>query len=246
MNNTKKLPDAYVKNTDSNLYKLLQLANLIDNDTKSDYKAIDKSRDLSNASGKTLDYYANMFNVSRNGNPDEKLRIQIANQIGRNVVGSDCNSVIFAIAQMLGVETSEIKLRESGLTVTISGLTIEMLENSGFSAAEIDAMIKALITVGVSLDRALYAGTLLLNSGKTTYINGLKDTTLYTKYPYLLHAWYYGQRSLLVYEKDVGLSGLGTVPDAFNDSDDPKDISGLKQMRTTGTYSGGTLGLLSY
>ena len=231
MNNTKRLPDAYAKNIDSNLYRLLQIANLLFTDTKCDLISISESRDLYNVSGKTLDYYGEMLGESRNGLTDEQYRTKILNRIGRYISGSDCNSFINSVSQMLGIEQSDISVSEGKMSVTINGLTMQILDNSGYKSHEIEEMIKGLMPVGVEINRPMYSGTLLiLNENDKTGFSPENN------YPVLFPAWYRGQQELWNY-RDVGLSGNGKVPDSW--------AATAWGTKSEGTYEGGTLGILS-
>ena len=84
MNESRKLPDAYAKEKCSNLYKVMQLDDLLYADSKGALKSIDRSRDLQQAYGETLDKYGEMFGVERKGASDEQLRIKLLNKIAVN------------------------------------------------------------------------------------------------------------------------------------------------------------------
>lgn len=237
MNNTKKMPDAYAKNTESNLYKLLQLVNLLQNDARIDLKCIDKSRDIYNSSGKTLDKYGEMVGEPRNGVTDEQYRTKILSRIARLITGSDYYSVKSAIAMIFGVDSSDISLSEGDMSVTVNGLTIEMLENSGYKSREIEKMISGLIPAGVELVSTKYAGTMkLLSDEEIEKYSYMSDNN-----PVLVAAWaanFTGLGKNLV-ALDVGLSGYGEIPDEWK-----KKSWGLF-FPANGTFNGGTLGMLS-
>lgn len=227
MNNAKKLPDAYAKNTDSNIYKLLQLVNLLHNDLRIDLQSIDESRDIQNATGRTLDKYGEMISVSRGGATDEQYRTKILSQIARYVTESDCNSVISAIAHIFDVPVTDISIIEGDMNVEILGLTMEMLEKSGYKSREIEAMIRGVIPIGVEMSSPKYAGTLMImEEGKTV------GDTFVQNYPVLGPALWYGS---LAQNIGTGLSGERDIPESW--------IS--VGVDPTGTFEGGTLGILS-
>lgn len=228
MNNTKRLPDAYAKNTDSNIYKLLQLVNLLHNDLKIDLQSIDESRDIQNATGRTLDKYGEMINVSRGGATDEQYRTKILSQIARYVTESDCNSVISAIAHIFDVPVTDISIVEGNMTVDIFGLTMEMLEKSGYKSREIEAMIRGLIPIGVEMSPPKYAGTLKILSDEEI---DRMDVSLRVSYPVLYPAWVHGHIYHGVYDR--GLSGDYDVPEEWT------------FLLSQTTFEGGTLGILS-
>lgn len=239
MNNAKRLPDAYAKNTDSNIYKLLQLVNLLYNDLQIDLKCIDKSRDIQQATGKTLDRYGEMISVTRGGATDEQYRTKILSQIARYVTESDCNSVISAIAHIFDVAEAEMSIIEGDMKVEILGLTMEMLEKSGYKSREIEAMIRGLIPIGVEMSPPKYAGTLKVIESR--FFHRPSDDAfneLVDKYPILFFAWEQGQQDYAA-GKTTGLSGHGEVPESF------KKLWGIINYHTSGDYAGGTLGMLS-
>lgn len=160
MNRAKKLPDAYAKSIDSNNYKLLQLANLLYTDLKCDLTSIFELRNLQHAFGKILDEYGRMVGLNRNGLNDEQYRIKIYNQIGKQRSTGNCNDAIRLIAQTLGVEVDSFSLIEKGdATISITGLTTDVLEQSGFDVRELREIIDGVLPIGVAIDEMTFEGT---------------------------------------------------------------------------------------
>lgn len=227
MISAKMLPDAYSKSTDSNNYKLMQLLNYLSSDLQTDLQWITNSRDIESVTGSTLDKYGDMVGQGRNGNGDERFRIEILNKIASMVSNSDVNSFIENIARMLGVDAETLIVYEGDMSVTIDGIPLDTIESAGISRAEIMGMIKSALPVGVDVTRMHYSGTLL--------IGDYTDESPLTDYPQLFPAWLDGQEEFAE-DNDIGLSGYGEVPAAFG-TDYPDYL-------TSGTYSGGTLGTL--
>lgn len=245
-NNIVKLPDAYNKNISSNLYMLLSLAYLVSSGLQTDLNDIWNSRDINTAYGATLDNYGEMLGVQRNGATDDQYRTNLLNKISQNVSGSDTNSVINGIALMLNTDAKNISIIEYDMSVKIVGMTLEMIEARGYSPVEINAMIENILPIGVGMERTIYGGTLL--------ISGTSPTAILADYPQLFPAWYLSQREYVLHGDEVGLSGAGTVPDAFlqvgagnapTEAEPWYENIGTDGMETSGTYDGGTLGILS-
>ena len=235
MNNAKKLPDAYKKQIGSNLYNVLQLANLLDSDYKSDLQSIAESRNLHSAYGKTLDNYGAMFGVDRQSATDEQYRTKILNQIALYTANSDVNSLVNSISLMLDTEKTELTINEWDLLIRVGGLTMAMLENTGYKSNEISSMIKRLLPVGVKLMPPQYEGTLhLFQYNKFPWAS----SPTYNNAPTLFSAWVIGQEELQA-GNDIGLSGYGEVPTNWG------NFFVTKGYQTSGTYEGGTLGILS-
>lgn len=181
MNNAKKMPDAYYKGTDGNLYKLMQLIHLLYEDVNSDLISILESHDLANAYGATLDNYGASVGVDRNGASDAQYRTMILNRIGKIISTGDCNTVIELISQMLGIDKSEVHITEIGSAkVSLSNISFETLENSGFDGEEAVRMIKGLLPIGVSIGESSFAGTFQYGSveGETSETTGFDVGTL--------------------------------------------------------------------
>lgn len=231
MNNAKRLSDAYAKQPDSNNYKLLQLANLLFTDYQADLRSIARSRDISFAFGKTLDRYGEMVGVSRGTATDDQYRVKILNQIGACVSGGDCNSVISAVTQMLGIERSSVAIREHVAAVEVKGLKLSMLD-TGYSMAEINAMILKVLPAGVNLVPPVYAGTL---ESVLVSQSGQQE-----EYRTLYRAWLEGQKALHEDGEQVGLAGSAEVPESFLTME-----GSSTEYAVTGEYAGGTLGMSS-
>lgn len=166
MNNISKMPDAYRKDTSGNLYYIFRLLDLLVSDLKADLELINRARDINSAYGVNLDNLAKMVNVKRSHATDEQYRTKALAKIGASSTTSDCNSVIIAIAQMFGVNPSKIGIqevnggngKETWIYVSIKGLTLDMIENSGYSMTELQSMIKSIIPAGVGSETLKYEG----------------------------------------------------------------------------------------
>lgn len=227
MNNARKLPDAYNKTVGSNLYNLLQLLNLLDIDLKSDLKNILQSRNIENATGATLDAYGEMVGVKRNCASDENYRTRIIARISTLTVDSDINSVLSAIARTFGIDVSDIKISDGVASVTVQGMTIDLVNTTSCKCSEVDEILRSFIPVGVTLEPVVYAGTLLVNNSRI-----LGSSELATKYPILYPAWSFSMDEYEYRGRDVGLSGHGEVPSIFGTT-------------TSGDFAGGTLSMRS-
>lgn len=224
MVSARKLPDAYNKSFGSDLYKLLRLAELSNRDTKTDFKAINESRDINFAYGDSLDMYGEMFGISRDGATDEQYRVKILLKIGKLKANSDCNSMIQVISDMFNIDKSSflltglneyegvMSLQKSG-AVRICGLSSSIITDLGYTSEQVRQMINDVLPVGVRVETLIFDGTLKLMSPTA---NGGGDM------PTLNAAWDYGQS-----HPESALSGDYVNP---NDSTD------------IGTHTGGTLG----
>lgn len=243
MNNAKLLPDAYRKDTDSNIYKLFQLINLTYSEAESDLKNIELRRNLESASGTVLDLIAESYGVARNGESDDNVRTRILFKIVKNNTSVDCNSIIEAINTLLNQVPEYvswymsdfikplISIKEGECSICVLGMTLDMVKKSGLSKKEITKLVSELIPIGVKLEEPYYSGTLyMFETGRWSWL--MQD------YPVLYSAWRYGQAAKAQGE-EVGLQGHCEVPEDF------KKYNGTHSYTTEGDFSGGTLGELS-
>lgn len=229
--NVMMLPDAYAKAENSNNYKLLQLLSYLYSSLQTDLQAIESAKDINTATGATLDNIGSMAGVKRNGETDAQYRLAILARVAAMATTGDCDATIARIEQMLGLESGTISILEMPDTpavVFVIGLTLDMLDNSGYTQDQIQALIKSVIPAGVGLSPPSYAGTLRIIDPDTQ--------PKLAAYPTLYKAWLQGQIDFTG-GSDRGLAGDGTVPDLFTQTAGNPDFS------ATGTYTGGTLGI---
>lgn len=253
-NNITKFPDAYYKLIGGNLYNLMQLEALTSSVVSDDFKAVENSRELDKATGKTLDNYGSIVGETRNGATDEQYLTKILNKIAINSAGTDVNSIINTIIQTLRVEQSDLKsyyvdtftvntvnisIKEGNGSVTVKGLSEKMVNKSGYSEQEVTVMIKELMPIGVNLERTVYAGTLEVFRSWFSAYPQLADQSLLVKYPLLWTAWYMGQLAIIQRGSEIGLSGDLDVPPEFAEG-----TGIITKMKTQGAYDGGTLSAL--
>jgi hypothetical protein len=147
------LPDAYRKDKGSNNYKLLYLEDALVNGLWDDIESVDAVMDIFKATGGTLDLYGEMYNQARGGLTDEQYRVIILQRIARNYAGGDYNSTVQALANALGVSTSEIRLVEEDnpRMISVANLPYTALQAAGITSKQAYQMIAAMMPVGIPL-----------------------------------------------------------------------------------------------
>lgn len=257
MSNVYKLPDAYAKAKSSNNYKLLDLSSQLCADFETDIKAIFDSRDFTKATGKTLDRYGEMIGQSRDGETDEQYRMKIKSRMGRLASDGSCDKTIKLIAEIIGTESENISIREDNMKVSVHGMTMDVLKNSGYKSAEVTELIKEVLPICVGLEPPVYAGTLFVMGDVvklsetevcSTDANGnyqfdkrygFDNAETIEKYPTLRCALGYGwcYNTPLYNYLELGLAGTGC--------DYGNMGSVLPSAIMSGTFEGGTLGITS-
>ena len=160
-NYTNALPDAYRKDKDSNNYKLLYLEYALVNGLRDDIEAVDTVMDIHKATGRTLDLYGDMYNQARGGLTDEQYRVIILQRVARNRAGGDYNSTVEALASVLGVSPSEIRLIEEDnpRMIAVADLPYSALQEAGITSKQAYQMIESLMPVGIPLAPLSLEGT---------------------------------------------------------------------------------------
>lgn len=155
------LPDSYKKTTASNNYKLLYLEWLLMSGLWTDIQAVQDTADIYKETGKTLDYYGQMYNQPRGSMTDEQYRVIIMQKVARYWAGGDYNSTVKALAGALGVSPSEFVLTEKDnpRQIEVSNLPFSILNAIGITSHQIFQIIEATLPVGIPLAPLTLDGT---------------------------------------------------------------------------------------
>lgn len=174
-NLVRKLPDCYKKEAESNNNKLLSLNEELISEFKKNIVEIDKSLDLSQAGGKTLDLYGAMYEQLRGGFDDTRYRYLILTKIARNMVGADYKSVLNHIVTMFNcnqgdISLEDVEISESGdCTVKLTKMPIYVLVKAGFTSTQAINMIEMLLPVCINLEASEFEGTFEFSSVANEY-----------------------------------------------------------------------------
>jgi hypothetical protein len=160
------LPDAYRKDSNGVLYKLLQLRKMARDDIEKDIRDVEESRDLNKAYGKTLDEYGKMIKQKRGLLNDTQYRYMLFAKIGQNIVKSDYKSLMRVIIQMFNAKQGDISMDDLVMTETeqpcvlrLSKFPVQVLIDAGFSSRQAVQMIEMLLPICVTLSADNFEGT---------------------------------------------------------------------------------------
>lgn len=161
MNNVKKLPDIYRKDSASNNFKLLSLNEQAVEVITEDLQAIFDARDLNKATGRTLDLIGEMVGQKRGGMTDEQYRYVILTKIGMNTGQGTYESVMYVLTRTFNCSDKDIIILDSekSCEVIVQKFPLEVLVNAGFTSNQAAEFIKRLLPVGVSISVANFNGT---------------------------------------------------------------------------------------
>lgn len=131
--------------------------------------------DLNNAEGEVLDRYGANFGVARSGVEDPFYRLLIQIKLISQLSGGDIDTVTQAAATLLGVDLTQVELKEVfpakvWVYVDMEALSAEQLE----VIDAIAAMLKRIVAGGVGFRLFLrtnrsYKSSITLSSGACTY-----------------------------------------------------------------------------
>lgn len=158
-----RFPDSFCKETDSNNEKLLKLVSLPLNEFKETLRKVFDSTDIFNASGKTLDYYGDIYRVERGRLNDTQYRYMILSAIARNMVGGDYESILKAVAVIFDCDVNEVKLidhPDKPATMKLEKMPFLVIQNAGFSTTQATALIENLLPITVTIEADHFEGTL--------------------------------------------------------------------------------------
>ena len=171
------LPDAYLKDEDSNNYRLFEV---FASELKKLYQTqlkIRQFRSVDEANGVTLDLIGSNYNVSRGTMNDELYKPYIKGAIARTWCDGTFNSVLELLALTLNTDVANVGLTEdyeteggsSGM-VTVSRTPTNALNAVGMTVNEYSQIVQNILPIGIGLTLTAYEGT--FSYANTNYESG--------------------------------------------------------------------------
>lgn len=169
----RKLTDAYTKNPNSNVGKLIVIMSEGIDDLNDTLKTVEAWRDINQAEGTTLDLIGENVGQARGQANDEIMRILIRARVARNLSDGTFDGVIKALAVTLNTTTENIKIQElyddidspEPAAIAITGLPLDVLNASGLSAGQFGLITQRVIAAGTRVAVIELAGTFSFASG---------------------------------------------------------------------------------
>lgn len=149
--------DHFRKDEESNTHKLMQLFSDEAQLLKETNDKIIEWRDIDKAEGKALDLIGENVVQPRGSANDEVYRILLKSKIARNLADGTLNGLIKAIAYVLQIDTSEIRVSElwqsldEPAALGVEALPIEKVTKAGLSYAEFESILQSLVAAGIKL-----------------------------------------------------------------------------------------------
>lgn len=173
------LPDAFVKDKDSNNYKLLLIEKKIYDRILEMFRDVERCMNIDNCSGATLDLWGKRQQEARGTSNDEQYRLRLKAKIAQSFCDGSRNSVAEALAYMLSCGTDKIKIKSGTGTnsVMILDIPFTAIQKAGFTDEQITEIINKLLPEGTTLESINYSGTFELGEtyGEQDMEKGLSD-----------------------------------------------------------------------
>lgn len=170
-NLAKNLPDCYKKDTSSNNYKILEVERQANITSRTVLESINNILDISNATGKVLDMYGQKYGQLRGNATDAQYRTLIKAKIARSFASGSYKSIIDALCFTFDISKEEILIIESeeSSKVTLAGISLDTINEAGFSAEQAEEIIKEMLPASVALGISLFNGTFEFSDSETEY-----------------------------------------------------------------------------
>ena len=176
-----RFPDAFCKLPNSNNDKLLKLMFIQLSLLRMDIRSVFDCIDIYKATGKTLDYYGDIYNVQRGRLNDTQFRYLILSSITKTTIGGDYESIIKAICMIFNCEAEQVKLSDLSTdpaTIKIDKLPFSVIMNAGFSTKQATHLIENLLPITVGIEAGNFEGTLEFGENYEDYdeLKGFSDS----------------------------------------------------------------------
>lgn len=149
----RNLPDAYRKDEGSNNGRILEIEKSATDKLREAVSAIFDSLDIDKATGSTLDLYGEMYGQARCNFTDEQYRLKIRQRIAMASASADYNSIVNALAGMIGAPVEAICLEDAAesCNVDVKHFPYDTLQAAGFTVPQAREMIESLLPAGVRI-----------------------------------------------------------------------------------------------
>lgn len=161
-----KLTDAYNKNPESNIGKVIGVMISEFEELKSTLERIESWRNIDNAEGEALDDIGVDINQYRGKTNDEIYRVLLKSKRARDLSEGDTNTIINIIAMSLDAKKEDIEIVETWMEdnpepngVRILDIPISKINESGMSPEQFVQLIRTAVAAGVAVKTIELSGT---------------------------------------------------------------------------------------
>lgn len=162
-----KLTDAYNKNPDSNMGKLIGILVSEFEELQSVFQRIDNWRSVDKAEGKVLDEIGVDISQYRGTANDEIYRILLKSKTARDLSTGDTNTIIDVLSMAIGADKSEIGITETWMDaenpepagIKLIEIPIAKLNEVGMTGNQFAKFVAATVAAGIYVQSIELQGT---------------------------------------------------------------------------------------
>lgn len=167
----KNLTDAFLKPSESNNYKILEIERGQIEAYIDDLHDIYSMLNIDVAYGATLDRYGERVGLPRGDATDEQYRVMIKAKIMRSLGNGTYPSVIKSICATFNSAADETDICESDIPCTVENaiLPFKVLQESGMTMTQIIELIETLLPITVTLGVLDLTGTFEFSDAEDEY-----------------------------------------------------------------------------
>jgi hypothetical protein len=170
----RRLTDAFTKNPNSNLGKLMGILAFQINALEETLERVREWRGIDAAQGTTLDKIGANVGQARGPATDEVFRILIKSKIARNLSTGDVNTIIQVISTALDASPNDIEIRElyedvtapEPAAISLIRVPLAKINEVGLSPAQFARIVQRTVAAGVRVGVIELAGTFAFASGE--------------------------------------------------------------------------------
>lgn len=180
-----RLTDAYNKEPESNVNKLMQIAALHIQENEDVLNQIAAYRDIDQADGAVLDKIGGNFQQTRGKASDDVYRVLIKSRIRRNLSSGSINDIIGFLAEVLMIDKSQVNVTELWSQGQNASLHVDVpsdaISKTGFTFSQFGQLVNKVVAGGIKAE-VLFQGTFSFSSSDAseTDTTGFADDALTT------------------------------------------------------------------
>lgn len=170
-NYAKNLPDSFVKDKDSNNYKILENERYVVEEHLNDLYGIYEILNIDNAYGKTLDIYGERVGQPRGLATDSQYILMIKAKIMRSLGNGTYPSVLKSLCMTFGCNAEQVYIMETEepCQVKMVTLPLDILNTSGMTVNQVTQLIKSILPICITIDSLSLEGTFEFSDGENDY-----------------------------------------------------------------------------
>ncbi len=176
LNMFRRLTDAYTKNPNSNVGKLLVILSGELDELNRTLEKIEQWRDVNQAEGTTLDLIGQGIGQARGQATDEVMRILIRARVAQNLSNGTFNSVLNALSKSLNTTPDNFEIiplynhpiDAEPAALSVTGLPLNVLNASGLTVRQFGQIAQKVVGAGVRVTVVQVVGTFSFSSQTNT------------------------------------------------------------------------------